>query len=44
MDFMCLATLREAAITNRLLSIVRDARFAEHHAQRVNDCSFGSNL
>ena len=31
---MCLATVREPAITNRLLSVVRDARFAEHHTQR----------
>ena len=35
LDLMCLATLREAAIANRLSSVVRDARFAEHHAQHA---------
>jgi hypothetical protein len=34
LDIMCLATLREPAIANSLSSVVRDARFAEHHAQR----------
>ena len=32
---MVLPPLREPAIANHLLWIVRDARFAEHHAQRT---------
>ena len=32
---MVLPHLREPAIANRLLSVIRDARFAKHYERRV---------